>query len=66
MIGFLSSGSQQSDVWRLAAFRRGLSESGYIEGRNVVSEFRLPWAISESDDPVAIIALAVSSRRRLT
>jgi len=30
MIGFLSSGSQQSDVWRLAAFRRGLSEAGYI------------------------------------
>jgi putative ABC transport system substrate-binding protein len=42
MIGFLSSGSQQSDVWRLAAFRRGLSEAGYIEGRNVVSESR--WA----------------------
>ena len=23
LVGFLSSGSQQSDVWRLAAFRRG-------------------------------------------
>jgi putative ABC transport system substrate-binding protein len=47
MIGFLSSGSQQSDVWRLAAFRRGLSETGYIEGRNVVSEFR--WAYDQYD-----------------
>ena len=47
LVGFLSSGSQQSDVWRLAAFRRGLSETGYIEGRNVVSEFR--WAYDQYD-----------------
>jgi putative tryptophan/tyrosine transport system substrate-binding protein len=47
MIGFLSSGSQQSDVWRLATFRRGLREIGYIEGRNVVSEFR--WADDQYD-----------------
>lgn len=42
VIGFLSSGSQQSDVWRLVEFRRGLSETGYVEGRNVISQFR--WA----------------------
>src|SRR5882672_5108915 len=47
MIAFLSSGSQQSDVWRLAPFRRGLRETGYIEGRNVVSEFR--WADDQYD-----------------
>src|SRR5947209_18050400 len=47
VIGFLSSGSQQSDVWRLTAFRRGLSETGYSEGRNVVSEFR--WADDQYD-----------------
>ena len=52
MIGFLSSGSQQSDVWRLAAFRRGLSETGYIEGRNVVSEFR--WAYDQYDRLTAL------------
>ena len=40
VIGFLSSGSQQFDALRLAAFRRGLSEIGYIESRNVASEFR--------------------------
>src|ERR1700730_17624881 len=28
MIAFLSSGSQQADVWRLAEFRRGLRETG--------------------------------------
>jgi putative tryptophan/tyrosine transport system substrate-binding protein len=47
LIGFLSSGSQQSDVWRLVEFRRGLSESGYVEGRNVMSQFR--WAEEEYD-----------------
>jgi putative ABC transport system substrate-binding protein len=47
VIGFLSSGSPQSDAWRLAAFRRGLNEAGYIEGRNVASEFR--WADERYD-----------------
>src|SRR5262249_36854589 len=47
VIGFLSSGSPQSDAWRLAAFLRGLNEAGYIEGRNVASEFR--WADERYD-----------------
>src|SRR6266478_5157108 len=47
MIGFLSSGSQQSDVWRLVEFRRGLSETGYVEGRNVMSHFS--WADEQYD-----------------
>jgi hypothetical protein len=47
VIGFLSSGSQQSDVWRLIEFRRGLSETGYVEGRNVMSRFS--WADEQYD-----------------
>ena len=47
VIGFLSSGSQQSDIWRLVEFRRGLGETGYVEGRNVISQFR--WAEEEYD-----------------
>ena len=47
VIGFLSSGSQQSDIWRLVEFRRGLGETGYVEGRNVMSQFR--WAEEEYD-----------------
>jgi len=47
VIGFISSGSAQSDAWRLNAFRRGLNETGYIEGRNVASEFR--WADERYD-----------------
>jgi putative ABC transport system substrate-binding protein len=47
VIGFLCSGSQQSDALRLAAFRRGLNETGYFDGRNVESEYR--WADDQYD-----------------
>ena len=40
--GFLGSGSPQSDAFRLSAVRQGLTEEGYVEGRNVVFEYR--WA----------------------
>jgi putative tryptophan/tyrosine transport system substrate-binding protein len=33
MIGFLSAASQEVDAARLLAFRQGLKETGYIEGR---------------------------------
>jgi putative tryptophan/tyrosine transport system substrate-binding protein len=42
VIGFLSSGSQQSDAERLAAFWGGLNETGHFDGRNVESVYR--WA----------------------
>ena len=42
VIGFLSIGSRQSDEARLAHLREGLKEAGYVEGRNVASEYR--WA----------------------
>jgi len=40
VIGFLGSGSQESDAIRVNSFRRGLSETGFVEGRNVVLEYR--------------------------
>ena len=41
VIGFLSTSSQRvDDVLRLAPFRRGLKEAGYVEGLNVGSEYR--------------------------
>jgi putative tryptophan/tyrosine transport system substrate-binding protein len=41
VIGWLSSGLQETDdAVRLPGFRRGLSETGYTEGRNVVIEYR--------------------------
>jgi putative tryptophan/tyrosine transport system substrate-binding protein len=41
VIGWLSSGTRETDdVFRLPPFRRGLSETGYVEGRNVAIEYR--------------------------
>jgi putative ABC transport system substrate-binding protein len=40
VIGYLAARTPESDVSQLAAFRQGLSEAGYIEGRNVAIEYR--------------------------
>ena len=47
VIGFMSSRSPEDSQSVLAAFRKGLSEAGLVEGKNVVIEFR--WARGEFD-----------------
>jgi putative tryptophan/tyrosine transport system substrate-binding protein len=65
VIGFLSSRSADDSVRVVAAFRQGLAETGYVESRDVVIEFR--WAEGQLDRlpalaselvhrPVAVIA----------
>lgn len=40
MIGYLSGRSQRANAELIAAFQRGLAETGYAEGRNVTIEYR--------------------------
>jgi putative tryptophan/tyrosine transport system substrate-binding protein len=40
VIGYLTSGSPESDAARRNAFQRGLNELGFVEGRNVAIEYR--------------------------
>jgi putative tryptophan/tyrosine transport system substrate-binding protein len=47
VIGYLSSTSPGANELWLAAFRRGLGETGYIEGQNVAIEYR--WAAGRYD-----------------
>ena len=42
VIGFLSSRSAGESEPNLAAFHRGLSETGYVDGQNAAIEYR--WA----------------------
>ena len=67
VIGFLSSETPSGYASPVAAFRQGLSEAGYVEGRNVAIEYR--WAQGNNDrlpalaadlvrHPVAIIVTA--------
>ncbi len=47
VIGFLHGGAAGPNARRLAGFRKGLSEAGFVEGRNVAIEFR--WADGKND-----------------
>jgi putative ABC transport system substrate-binding protein len=54
VIGFLHSGSADENAKRLAAFRKGLAETGFVEGRNIAIEYR--WALGKNEDLPAMAA----------
>ena len=47
VIGYLNNGSPESDAPRLTGLRRGLNETGYVEGRNFLIEYR--WTGNQPD-----------------
>jgi len=60
LVGWLGSASPSPYAGRVAAFRQGLSEAGYVEGRNVAIEFR--WAEGQYDRLPALAAELVGRR----
>jgi putative tryptophan/tyrosine transport system substrate-binding protein len=62
VIGFLSGASPKMIPDEMAGYRRGLGETGYVEGRNVAIEYR--WADGQYDRLPAFAADLV--RRQVT
>jgi len=54
VIGFVNAASPQGFARELAAFLKGLSEAGYVDGRDVAIEYR--WAEGRTDRLPALIA----------
>ena len=47
VIGYLEFGTPEARAYMVAAFRKGLGELGYVEGRNVAIEYR--WGNNDVD-----------------
>lgn len=58
VIGFLSSRTPEQGQYLLAALRTGLQETGYVEGHNVVIEYR--WANGQVERLAALAAELVA------
>lgn len=78
VVGFLRSSAAGPFANLVAAFRSGLEEAGYVEGRNVAISYRwaenkverLPALVQELiDEPAAVIvgnSVAIDAARRMT
>ena len=60
VIGFLGSRSAEDSAALVAAFRVGLGETGFVEGRNLTIEFR--WAEGHYDR-LTMLAADLAARR---
>jgi ABC-type uncharacterized transport system substrate-binding protein len=60
VIGFVSSRSLDGSARHAAAFTKGLSETGYVEGQNVVVEYH--WLSGQNDRLPALMADLVRRR----
>src|SRR6516225_1775989 len=60
VIGFLNSGSADAYPDRITAFREGLRQLGYVDGENVIIDYR--WALGQYDRLPAFAAELVGRR----
>ena len=60
VIGFLHAASPDGNADRIRAFRQGLKDAGFVEGENVVVEYR--WADNQNDRLPALAADLVFRR----
>jgi putative ABC transport system substrate-binding protein len=60
VVAFINAGSAEGAAHNAAAFRQGLIETGYVEGRNVTIEYH--WLEGRYDRVPALIAELVSRR----
>src|ERR1700682_1083925 len=60
VIGFVGAGSVDASADRVRAFRKGLGETGYVEGRNVTVEYH--WLEGQYDRLPALMADLVRRR----
>jgi putative tryptophan/tyrosine transport system substrate-binding protein len=60
VIGFVSAGSADASAGDVAAFRKGLAETGYVEGQNVTVEYH--WLEGQFDRLPGLMADLVRRR----
>ena len=54
VVAFVRDGSPEANARYVAAFRKGLNESGYVEGQNVAIEYH--WLEGQYDRLPALLA----------
>jgi putative tryptophan/tyrosine transport system substrate-binding protein len=54
IVGFLNNGSAEAFALHVAAFQQGLSDAGYVDGRNFTIEYR--WADGDNSRLPALVA----------
>ena len=69
VVGFIHGGSAEGVARGVAAFRKGLNETGYVEGQNVTVEYRWLRIRAQGSSPLALgqaIACSTLGIRRIT
>jgi putative tryptophan/tyrosine transport system substrate-binding protein len=60
VVGFINGGSADTSALFVAAFRKGLNETGYVEGQNITVEYH--WLEGQFDRLPALVADLVRRR----